>query len=50
MAEVEYLHVCDHAFPGENGKPCTIGIFDVLGAADFPVKHPHMAIAVQIRG
>src|SRR5216684_2597000 len=50
MAEVEYMHICDYAFPGQNGKPCIIGIFDRIGAPAFPAAHPLMAIAIQLRG
>jgi hypothetical protein len=50
MATIEYLHVCDYAFPAEGGKPCIIGIFDVINAPAFPVMHPHMAIALRLRG
>jgi hypothetical protein len=50
MAEVEYMHICDYAFRAEGGKACIIGIFDVIGAPSFPVTHPHMVIAIQLRG
>jgi hypothetical protein len=50
MAEVEYMHVCDYAFPAEGGKPCIIGIFDRIQAPTFPVAHPFMSIAIQLRG
>lgn len=49
MADVEYMHICDYAFPAEGGKPCIIGIFDRIGAQAFPVSHPFMSIAVQFR-
>ena len=50
MAEVEYIHVCDYAFQAEGGKACIIGIFSQINAAEFPATHPHMVIAVQLRG
>lgn len=50
MVTIEYLHVCDYAFPAEGGKPCIIGIFDVIYAAAFPAAHPYMAIALRLRG
>lgn len=50
MVEVEYMHFCDYAFPGENGKPCIIGIFDTIGGPSFPVQHAQLYIAVQLRG
>jgi hypothetical protein len=50
MAEVEYMHICDYAFPGENGKPCVIGIFDWIAGHQFPVTHNQLFIAIQFRG
>jgi uncharacterized protein DUF6941 len=50
MTTVEYLHVCDYAFVGQGGKPGIIGIFDRISASAFPVAHPLMAIAIQLRG
>jgi hypothetical protein len=50
MAEIDYLHVCDYAFSMEGGKPCIIGIFDAIHSPSFPAIHPHMAIALRIRG
>lgn len=48
--EVEYMHVCDHAFKSEGGKACIIGIFDQIKSVQFPATHPYMVIAVQLRG
>ena len=50
MADVEYMHICDYAFPAEGGKACIIGIFSDLGAGTFPASHPYMAVAVQLQG
>ena len=50
MAQVDYLHVCDYAFSGEGGKQCVIGIFDAITAQTFPAVHPHMSIALRLRG
>jgi multidrug efflux pump subunit AcrA (membrane-fusion protein) len=50
MATIEYLHVCDYAFADQGGKPCIIGIFDVINAGTFPATHPVMAIAIRLRG
>ena len=44
------MHLCDYSFPGENGKPCIIGIFDRIGVSGFPAAHPLMSIAIQLRG
>jgi uncharacterized protein DUF6941 len=48
--QVDYLHVCDYAFPAHGGKPCIIGIFDNITGSQFPLTHPMMSIAVQMRG
>jgi len=50
MVEVEYLHLCDYAFPGEGGKPCIIGIFESILGQQFPLTHQQMYIAVQFKG
>lgn len=50
MANVEYMHICDYAFPAQGGKPCIIGIFEIIWAAAFPATHPRMSIAIQLRG
>ena len=50
MADVEYMHICDYAFPAEGGKPCIIGIFDRITAQSFPAGHPFMSVAIQLRG
>lgn len=50
MAEVEYIHICDYAFLAEGGKPCLIGIFDIIGGPAFPLVHPQMAIAFKVQG
>jgi hypothetical protein len=49
MAEVDYIHICDYAFLAEGGKPCIIGIFDVIGGTAFPLVHPQMAIAFRVQ-
>jgi hypothetical protein len=48
-ATVEYMHVCDYAFPAQNGKPGIIGIFSWIAGPAFPLVHPFMSIAVQLR-
>ena len=50
MAEVEYMHICDYAFRAEGGKACIIGIFSSINAPSFPFAHPHMVLAIQLRG
>ena len=48
--QVEYMHICDYAFPAQGGKPCIIGIFDRITASKFPNVHPVMTVAAQLRG
>jgi hypothetical protein len=50
VAEVEYMHICDHAFRTDSGKACIIGIFTYIWAPSFPAKHPQMVIAIQFQG
>jgi hypothetical protein len=47
---VDYMHICDYAFPAQNGKPGVIGIFDWIGSPAFPALHPMMCIAVKFHG
>jgi hypothetical protein len=47
---VEYMHICDYAFPAEGGKPCIIGVFDRVWGQSFPFRHAVMCIAIQLRG
>ena len=49
MVEIEYMHVCDYAFQGNNGKACLIGIFQNINAPAFPFVLPLMAVAVQLQ-
>ena len=50
MAQVEFLHICDHAFTAKGDKPCIIGIFTQLHGSQFPMIVPRMAIALQVLG
>ena len=50
MVEVDYMHICDYAFPAQGGKACIIGIFDRIHATSFPTVHPQMFVALQLRG
>ena len=50
MAEVDYMHICDYAFPAQGGKPCIIGILDRITVTSFPTVHPQMSVAIQLRG
>ncbi len=46
MVEVDYMHICDYAFPAQGGKACIIGIFDRIHATSFPTVHPQMSVAI----
>ena len=50
MAEVVHVFICDRAYEDDRGQPCVIGMFDHIWAPQFPLNHPHMAIAVQMLG
>ena len=50
MVEVDYMHICDYAFPAQGGKPCIIGIFDRIDATSFPTVHPQMSVAIHLLG
>lgn len=50
MAEVDYMHICDHAFRTDSGKACIIGIFTHIFASSFPATHPQMVLAIQFQG
>ena len=50
MAEVDYMHICDYAFPAQGGKACIIGIFDRIHVTSFPTLHPQMSVAIHLLG
>jgi hypothetical protein len=50
MAYVDYMHVCDYAFSAEKGKPCIIGIFNIIRAPTFPTNHPAMCVVATFQG
>jgi uncharacterized protein DUF6941 len=50
MAYVDYMHVCDYAFPAEGGKPCIIGIFNFIWAPSFPANQPVMCVVATFQG
>ena len=50
MADVEYMHLCDYAFIGENGKQCIIGIFDWIAGANFPLTYQQIYLAIKFKG
>jgi hypothetical protein len=46
--EVEVFAVCDAA-TDSSGKLNMLGAFDRIGAKQFPLVHPHCAIALRVR-
>lgn len=50
MAELEYMHICDHAFVTDGGKQCIIGIFEQVFASNFPATHASMFVAARLTG
>lgn len=50
MADINYVHICDYAFPGEGNKPCIVGIFEVVQGPEIPLQHPLMFIAISVKG
>lgn len=49
-SKLTYMVIADFAFPGENGKPGIIGIFDTLGVPNFPAQHPELFVVANIKG
>ena len=39
-----YAHLCDLAFPSQDGKPNIIGIFKVIYSKKFPTVHPKFSV------
>lgn len=37
--DIAFSHLCDHALIDSQGKLSVIGIFDVIGAGQFPISH-----------
>ena len=50
MAVVDWMHLCDHAFLDEYGKPSVIGIFRYLVSNKLPHIMPHAMIAYNLMG
>ena len=48
--QVEFIHVCDHAFRDEHGKLCLIGMFDNLASAQLPGRLPVFSVAFGVTG
>ncbi len=45
--EVQVAALCDFA-ADYSGKLCALGVFDTIVAVQFPVQHPHCAIALRM--
>ena len=43
--DLQFSIVCDSIRREDNGKLMFIGIFEVIGAKNFPAKHPQLFIA-----
>jgi len=48
--ELEWIHVCDHAFRDEHGKLCLIGMFDNLASQQLPGRLPVFSVAFGLSG
>ena len=48
--ELEWIHVCDHAFRDEHGKLCLIGMFDNLASSQLPGRLPMFSVAFGLTG
>ncbi len=46
--EVEIFTICDFS-QVVGGKLFINGVFDILGAKNFPCKHPHFSVACRLR-
>lgn len=46
--KLNFLHVCDYASFGENGKINILGIFENIRAKNFPYVHPQLFVVVNI--
>jgi hypothetical protein len=48
--ELDYIIICDHAFPDFQGKMSTIGIFDTISVPTLPATHTQLFTVARIRG
>ncbi|MFH1023207.1 MAG: hypothetical protein V1809_07435 [Planctomycetota bacterium] len=47
--DIQMAAICDAATEDQRGKLNILGAFDTIYARDFPVTHPHCAVAYRIR-
>lgn len=50
FVKARYVLTCDYASISEGGKLSVIGIFDLVGAKNFPMNHAEMFIVAQLKG
>lgn len=48
--EIDYIVICDHAFPDFQGKMSLIGIFDTISVPTLPASNLQLVIVARIRG
>jgi hypothetical protein len=48
--ELDYILICDHAFPDFQGKMSAIGIFDTITVPTLPASHSQLFIIARVRG
>ncbi len=47
---LDYILICDYAFPDYQGKMSAIGIFDTISVSQLPATHTQLFIVARIRG
>lgn len=47
--QVDFLHVCNHAFTNSNHQPCLMGVLNLLQAPAFPYCRASLSVAMQLR-
>ncbi len=50
MAALECIHLCDHGFLDESGKPCLIGISRYVLIRSLPYAMPRSTLAYSLTG
>jgi len=48
--ELDYILICDHAFPDFQGKMSAIGIFDTISVPTLPASNLQLVIVARMRG
>jgi hypothetical protein len=47
---LDYILICDHAFPDFQGKMSAIGIFDTISVGTLPASHTQIFIVARLQG